>query len=250
MRIRFIKSEQREGLRMRDKIKTIEYFNRAKTRYYEEIIRYERIVESVLYEKGENDRGVKNGFNILINAYENYISCLYSSGEDVSSIYDVFIKLLRIYSKMWNKEYGYIELVRNLSIAVMLEVDKESIKELENKIIEERFNDYFVNRLINSIDNSWDISNSNVEFTIYDTLKEILVESGNTLVDLKEYLRKDWYKLHAECSWYNSHKSKNGTYCGYWSFETGAVVKLLELDDNSLKDIKYYPYDLVHYAMS
>ena len=37
------------------------------------------------------------------------------------------------------------------------------------------------------------------------------------------------------------------TYCGYWSFEAGAIVKLLGIDDTILKDMKYYPYDLVHY---
>lgn len=36
-------------------------------------------------------------------------------------------------------------------------------------------------------------------------------------------------------------------YSGYWSFESGAVVKILGLDDNELEDVKYYPYDLVHF---
>jgi hypothetical protein len=48
-------------------------------------------------------------------------------------------------------------------------------------------------------------------------------------------------------SWYNSHKSKNDTYCGYWAFETGALVKILGLNDEELKDVPYYPYDLAHH---
>ncbi|MDD7379168.1 MAG: DUF1911 domain-containing protein [Lachnospiraceae bacterium] len=38
-----------------------------------------------------------------------------------------------------------------------------------------------------------------------------------------------------------------GAYYGYWSFEAGAIAKILNLDDSSLKDVPYYPYDLVHY---
>ena len=34
---------------------------------------------------------------------------------------------------------------------------------------------------------------------------------------------------------------------GYWSFESGALVKILGLDDSSLKEVQYYPYDMVHW---
>ena len=45
----------------------------------------------------------------------------------------------------------------------------------------------------------------------------------------------------------DSHKSSENVYYGYWSFEAGAIAKILNLDDSSLKDVPYYPYDLVHY---
>ena len=43
------------------------------------------------------------------------------------------------------------------------------------------------------------------------------------------------------------HKSDRDLYYGYWSFDAGAIAKILELDDTALKDVSYYPYDLVHY---
>lgn len=64
---------------------------------------------------------------------------------------------------------------------------------------------------------------------------------------LKEYLQEKWYEIHRECAWYDSHKSSKNVYYGYWSFEAGAIAKILNLDDSSLKDVPYYPYDLVHY---
>ncbi|WP_404479111.1 PoNe immunity protein domain-containing protein [Sphingobacterium sp. ML3W] len=36
-------------------------------------------------------------------------------------------------------------------------------------------------------------------------------------------------------------------YTGYWSFESGTLVKILSLDDGSCKELQYYPYDLVHW---
>ncbi|MDR4190445.1 hypothetical protein COL87_26390 [Bacillus pseudomycoides] len=36
-------------------------------------------------------------------------------------------------------------------------------------------------------------------------------------------------------------------FSGYWSFESGAIAKILNLDDSTLRDTPYYPYDMVHY---
>ncbi|WP_368135627.1 PoNe immunity protein domain-containing protein, partial [Bacteroides caccae] len=46
--------------------------------------------------------------------------------------------------------------------------------------------------------------------------------------------------------WYNDHKY-GIVHDGYWSFESGALVKVLGLDDSCLKGLPYYPYDMVHW---
>ncbi|WP_343560872.1 PoNe immunity protein domain-containing protein [Sphingobacterium sp.] len=62
---------------------------------------------------------------------------------------------------------------------------------------------------------------------------------------IKQYL-KNWYAMHKEEAWYNSHLREWG-YCGYWAFEVAAVVKRMGLDENTFKDSVYYPYDMVHW---
>ncbi|MEH7450841.1 PoNe immunity protein domain-containing protein, partial [Bacillus toyonensis] len=47
-------------------------------------------------------------------------------------------------------------------------------------------------------------------------------------------------------AWYDAHENKHDIYSGYWSFESGAIAKILKLDDSTLKDSSYYPYDMVH----
>ena len=149
---------------------------------------------------------------------------------------------------MWNRKYGYIELIKVLSLAVLFKVDKSDIFELEKKIISERFDDYLVNFWIKKIDSTWERKEETFEFKVYDCLKQILEKDREMACEeLKEYLLENWYEIHRECAWYDSHKSNQKVYYGYWSFEAGAIAKILNLDDSSLKDVPYYPYDLVHY---
>ena len=233
---------------MRDRIKDEHYFNSLIQKEKESIIMFEDAVKKTTLEKGELDRGTRNGYNILINFYEKEINLLYSLGEDLATIEEVYKKLLLYYSKMWDRKYGYIELIKVLSLAVLFEVDRSDIFELEKKLISEKFDDYLVNFLIQKIDSTWERKGDEFEFKVYDCLKQILEKDREIACEeLKEYLLEKWYEIHRECAWYDSHKSNKNVYYGYWSFEAGAIAKILNLNDSSLKDVPYYPYDLVHY---
>lgn len=233
---------------MRDRIKDENYFNMLIQKEKESIIRFEDAVKKITLEKGTLDRGVRNGYSILINSYEKEINSLYSLGEDLATIEESYKKLLFYYSKMWDRKYGYIELIKVLSLAVLFQVNRSDIFELEEKLISEKFDDYLVNFLIKKIDSTWERKGVEFEFKVYDCLK-IIVESDEKIAceALKKYLQEQWYEIHRECAWYDSHKSSQNVYYGYWSFEAGAIAKILNIDDSSLKDVAYYPYDLVHY---
>ncbi|WP_428714947.1 PoNe immunity protein domain-containing protein [Streptococcus suis] len=43
-------------------------------------------------------------------------------------------------------------------------------------------------------------------------------------------------------------RRKNPLYFGYWALEIAALVKVLNIPDDSFKNHKYYPYDLVHFG--
>lgn len=86
------------------------------------------------------------------------------------------------------------------------------------------------------------LKKSDADAAYYEALVEKV--AADAVERLKDYLDNQWYGIHKECAWYGSHKTE--LYYGYWSFEAGAVVKILGLDDAALRDQKYYPYDLVH----
>ena len=133
-------------------------------------------------------------------------------------------------------------------MGVLFKVSKSDIFELEQRLIAEKFDDYLVNFLIKEIDSTWEREGVEFEFKGYECLKQILDNDEIIACEaLKEYLQEKWYEIHRECAWYDSHKSSKNDYYGYWSFEAGAIAKILNLDDSSLKDVAYYPYDLVHY---
>ena len=79
------------------------------------------------------------------------------------------------------------------------------------------------------------------------TLRNIIENSPQKAKDIKTYLEKKWYKGHYGVAWYDTHKSDQMTYYGYWSNETAAAVKILGIDDSCLKNQQYYPYDLAHF---
>lgn len=85
---------------------------------------------------------------------------------------------------------------------------------------------------------------------LFHGLTETTPERALKEVDL--YL-KHWYRDLAGTGWHDSHKpdelGNQGGYYGYWSFEAGAAVLLLGIeDDSSLHKYLYYPKDLVAWA--
>lgn len=235
---------------MRDRYQNEEYFKELMEKEKKSIFMFENAVKKSIYEKGEYDRGTLNGYNILISSYQNEINLWYSSGMNLKKIREEYFKLLYLYEKMWNRKYGYIDLIKILSLAVLFEVDEEEMSKLAQKLELENFDDYLANILIRNIIPAWNHTGEEFEFTgIYDCLRQVLTSGEKQGCELlKEYLQKQWYDIHRDCAWHDSHKSTKRIYYGYWSFESGAIVKIMGWDDSSLKDVPYYPYDLVHYV--
>lgn len=178
----------------------------------------------------------------------------YSKGEDMSCIRSYIQNLIDafIQNQKHKGSLMYDQLVWILSIIIMLEIENDKIEHIFKLI--NPSNDYLISFLIRSQIPSWKMpSHEQFYFELpYQSTKEIisLVELGQkdeAVIRLKKYLTKEWYRGNAEMGWHNDHKSKFNLHFGYWSFESGALVKILGLDDSSLKGLQYYPYDMVHW---
>ncbi|MCE9108277.1 PoNi-like cognate immunity protein [Bacteroides pyogenes] len=183
---------------------------------------------------------------ILRNAYQILIS-KYSVGYPVLELIPDYLQGVQFMKKGWNTDAGYVTMLWYLSIGVMLECHKE-LQQLSILLKEHSVKDKFFSFLVN---NTQDYASEKLLWTTpYAGLIEVIelakTNKEKAVERLQKYLKKEWYKGHSDCGWYNDHKSKWGVHFGYWSFESGALVKILGLDDSSLQGLPYYPYDMVH----
>ena len=234
---------------IRDLIKGEDYYENAIMETEDNIERYESLLKKVVSERGDTDEGAINGYLILITEYTRYVNLLYSSGCDISKMVQPTIRLIDCYGKTWERNFGYFELIRAVSLAYLTGIKAEDISTLEQRLIKDGFDDVLINYLMSNMDINWPFSSKEFQIPgLYDDLLAIIdKKTENTALKLDNYLNEKWYSIHKDTAWYDTHKEKSNTYYGYWSFETAAIVSLMGIDDSILMQNKYYPYDLAHY---
>jgi Domain of unknown function (DUF1911) len=82
----------------------------------------------------------------------------------------------------------------------------------------------------------------------YKTLKIFAAPVESRSMLMKAYLA-EWYEASRREVYYDSHK-RGEIFTGYWSWESGAITFILDIDDSSYGDMMFYPADLVGYARS
>lgn len=133
---------------MCDKLKKEEFFRKSLLFTDECISEFEKILPEIMKQDGTKSQRVINGCNALMVYYIKKVNLEYSLGEEISKVKESYERLLIYYSQAWSMGQGYIELIRILSLGVLLRIDKSQMKTLENKIRQENLNDYFVNFLL------------------------------------------------------------------------------------------------------
>jgi hypothetical protein len=175
----------------------------------------------------------------------------YSLGMSKVEIEKCYYSIINSMQESWKKSNGYVSMVWMLSIGIMLEAEPDIFEKLKSLVERDHLNDYLVDFLLQN-STQWGKQTAKFEFPRpYKATQDIisLAQTDKTaaLERLKKYLKKEWYRGHSDTGWHDDHKSKWNIHTGYWSFESGALVKILGLDDSTLKDQPYYPYDMVHW---
>jgi hypothetical protein len=162
--------------------------------------------------------------------------------------YNNFVKTL---TNHWTITGMYVQMLWMLSIGIMLDTDEQNIRILSSMIDNENVNDALYDFLIKYRLTDWERCSDTVLFPVPYQSTLSIISSNNqskelSIQKLEKYLKKEWYRGHSDCAWHDDHKY-GIRHDGYWSFESGALVKVLGLDDTSLKGLPYYPYDMVHW---
>lgn len=138
-----------------------------------------------------------------------------------------------------------------IALGILLETDKENIKKLTTIVEKKGIEDFVIDYLLMSSNIGWEkISSTFSKEAPYIKTIEIIELAQKDKKAASErlytYMDKEWFQGHYDYEWRNAHKSFG--YIGFWSFETAAIAKILELDDENLKDNIHYPYDLAQYT--
>ena len=175
----------------------------------------------------------------------------YSMGQDIDNLKNNYVETLKTMPRFWTDNGFYIEMLWLLSIGIMLDYEDNLIQSLVQLIKDREAKDYIYDTLIRYRFLDWERTTNKVlypsPYQAAITVTELAEQDkAEAMKRLEKYLKKEWYRGHSDLSWHDDHKY-GINHDGYWCFESGALVKVLGLDDSSLKGLPYYPYDMVHW---
>ncbi|MDR1315889.1 MAG: DUF1911 domain-containing protein [Spirochaetales bacterium] len=240
---------------LRDKNNTVEGYNSLLEKKIKNIANdYNDIKELEASEKKgiqihriPNSEVIQNNFNEIYDLYYDIFFIKYSLGEDILDIIKDCINVIDSMENVWKKISGYVEMVNMLSVGIMLEIENKYFDKLVHLVKSDNPKDYVVDLLIHYKMPEWERANKKFMWKKpYSAFEEIETLSKTNKEDatmrLKKYLQKQWLPAN------DTGQSRGKSYHrGYWSFESGAIVKILQLDDTIIKDLNYYPYDMVQW---
>ncbi|WP_257208066.1 PoNi-like cognate immunity protein [Bacillus wiedmannii] len=227
--------------------------------YHKEFIEENREEIKSLEEDEKNgiQRYPNDNKSIILESYlsnfiheMNDIRAMYSLGEDISTMEVYFYNAMDDLEHTGASKVGYIYMLWIISLGILLETDKKNIERLKKIVDTKNMNDAVIDFLLCASDIGYtNMTNRYYKENPYAKTREIIelaqTDKKEASKTLQTYMEKEWFRGHYDYEWKNAHKEPG--YVGYWSFETAALVKILELDDTCLKDNNHYPYDLAHY---
>lgn len=225
---------------MRDKIYNEEYFEKF---ILEESNRIDKFLTKLCNGEVNSERILP----VKAKVHDLQLGILiakYSKGDSLDLLKQEYISLVEEWDNVFEPEF-YNKNLKMISLAVLFNAKDSILKMISTMIKQSNINDWLFDFLLGTLHNG--IADSNKELLFpesFTTLKKAVYKK-NAVEDLENYLSREWYC--EDCGCYEAHKSKQNIYYGYWSFEAGAVAKMLKLNDEKLKQQQFYPYDLVHF---
>ena len=198
----------------------------------------------VKYTAGENIEVLRESTLTVIEGYEAASRYIWSANNNTPPIYE--FDTIDGYSELM-QVIGFCILVHRRDLLPRIARLQDGPNE-ENGGTDTLFEEFMAHTLDSAKRYECDILCCSKPYrALFHALTEITPEAQ--IHELHKFLKR-WYKDLAGCAWHNTHKpDENGDqngYFGYWSFEAGAAVILLNIeDDSSLHKYIYYPKDLV-----
>lgn len=200
--------------------------------YFDKFIANEE--ESIKRFKGA---GKEDKNSIIAGKYLKLISAKYSNGESkkvIKTDVDDMFKYVKDVS-------SYNDMVDYLSLAILFDIDR---KKIYNVMKCDKYDDVFITGLKKYVDKKdHAVTYAGLKYPKqYETFNKALNGEING-DELNKYINSRWYPSCKGRAFYDDHKSKTDTYCGYWCWVGGAVAKIKSMNKDMTS--KYTPTDLI-----
>lgn len=226
---------------IRDRIKSIDFWNDRIEQKKSNLLIMENKLNDVVPERINASRQF-----IELKRLELMIA-MYSGGEDISECKKVYIKNLNNIGECHDYIESYVDLIWYISLGILFNIKSNEVEKLNKMILPKYKDDKLVCFFMKYLKGDYSEGKKYYMDNPYGFLDSLLNDGVNNLNSyIDEYLKK-WYKAHNFEYWHDIHVRDENLYFGYWSFELGALIKIKGLNNESLKDINYYPYDLVEF---
>ena len=216
---------------MRDSRKGKDYFN-AYLDY-----QYSRIQKKTAKLK-ECDASKKQRVLLSLVGYEtDLLKAEFSVGASNDTLKTLLTSAIDIAKEYDNITYDDLLLLVSLSVSLGVENDAKKLVKKNSLIIEK---DRLLKYLATYIENGKAVWDVNVSLSKEYKLLDEVFSSADKEKALLKYL-DNWYINHSEYAWYDSHKKDTDTYCGYWSFETPAIMKIAGITSDVVNKSEFMP---------
>ena len=214
---------------IRDRIKTEEYFQEA-FEWYSESLR--KKLERFDKVKPEN---LLDHFRFRVINYEDLLRVGYSLGKDIQELFPYYQGILSNLKEVASEGVPFDLAVDIFALGVLYSGRKEEFLDDLKAIYEQ-------------MDHTDGLIEYYMVYLFHDKIVPFhsILEYQNMIEDAYKSVAKAqgfWYYSHSDAPWYNNHTKD--TYVGYWSFDTAATCKIKGIFDERLKDLEYFPYDLL-----
>ena len=214
---------------LRDRIQTEEYFQEA-------FEWYSKCLQDALerFDKVKPE-SLSDHFRFRVINYEDLLRVGYSLGKDVQELFPYYQGILSNLKEVASEGVPFDLAVDIFALGVLYSERKEEFLDDLKAIYEQ-------------MDHTDGLIEYYMVYLFHDKIVPFhsILEYQNMIEDTYESVAKAqgfWYYSHSDAPWYNNHTKD--TYKGYWSFDTAATCKIKGIFDERLKDLEYFPYDLL-----
>ena len=200
------------------------------------------------------EKVIYNTRNSMVRTIKDFISIKYSLGLPCDELEELYEQWIPLWQEVGFKSNDFLNWIKYFSLGILLEVPRAKMQILVDLLDDAKGDDILLDYLICAYGLKRKKRSTHFDKEIpYRQIIEIAKvakhDKKKASALLMDYTEKKYIKGHADCYWPTLHK-KPAMYYGLWSYEAGAVAKILQLDDSGLVHSNHYPYDLAHYKNS